>query len=405
MVRRLALAIVALCITAAIAYSLLYTRVPVDAVAVRRGPLEVTIDEEGRTRVKDRYVVDAPVAGRDRRIQLEVGDAVGEGQVLTLIDPAPSTPLDPRSRAEAREEIDAAAAALTASQADVAAAAAEADYARAQYERKQSLYATDLATREDLDRCAAEQRRTAATLRSAEFHAKVAKHRLDVTRARLDHADGGSDDAGDAAPIAVRAPAEGRVLSIHHESAGTVQAGQPLIEIGDPRALEVAVDVLSHQAVKIEPGMPVRFERWGGDRALDGRVRIIEPTAFTKVSALGVEEQRVWVICDITSPPEQWTRLGTGYRVEARFIVWQADDVAQIPTSALFRHGGQSCVFRIEEGRARRRAVELGHRTGLAAELLGSLGEQDAILLRPDDRISDGTRVEVRSWASGPPGS
>ncbi len=194
----------------------------------------------------------------------------------------------------------------------------------------------------------------------------------------------------------VLSPVNGRLLGLRRESEGVVAAGQPLVEIGDPNALEIVVDLLSTDAVKVKPGTRVLFERWGGENTLEGVVRVVEPTGFTKVSALGVEEQRVWVVVDLTSPPEAWQRLGDGYRVEADFILWEGSDILQIPSSALFRHVGEWTVFVVEDERAARRKVMIGRRTGLRTQILSGLSEGELVILHPDEDIEEGRRVEAR---------
>ncbi len=197
--------------------------------------------------------------------------------------------------------------------------------------------------------------------------------------------------------VEVRSPINGRLLGLMRESEGVVGAGQPLLEIGDPNALEVVVDLLSTDAVKVESGTRVLFERWGGESTLEGRVRVVEPTGFTKVSALGVEEQRVWVVVDLTSPSSAWQRLGSGYRVEARFILWEGGHILQIPSSALFRHAGEWAVFIVEDERAERRKVTIGRRNGLRTQILSGLTEGEQVVLHPDEGIEPGTRVDTRN--------
>jgi HlyD family secretion protein len=217
---------------------------------------------------------------------------------------------------------------------------------------------------------------------------------LERARAALAYAGAAGRGSGDA--LAVRSPVDARVLKVMHESEGTVQPGTPLIELGDPESLEVEVEVLSGQAVKIAPGARVLFDRWGGDKPLEGRVRIVEPTGFTKISALGVEEQRVRVIADFTSPREEWQRIGDGYRIEARFVVWEGADVLQIPASALFRHNHGWAVFVADGGRARLQPIETGQRNGLQVEVLSGIGAGDTVIAHPDDKIGDGRRVKPR---------
>jgi len=205
-----------------------------------------------------------------------------------------------------------------------------------------------------------------------------------------------SDGAEALETVKLRAPVASRVLAIHHESEGVVVTGEDLLEIGDPAALEVAVDVLSADAVRIHRGGAVQFQRWGGEQPLDGVVRVVEPTGFTKISALGVEGQRGWVIADITSPREQWQQLGDGYRVEAHFILWEGQDVLQVPASALFHHGDGWAVFVIRDGKARRVAVQIGHSNGLVTQVISGIESGEAVIAHPDDRVKDGVRVAMQ---------
>lgn len=207
---------------------------------------------------------------------------------------------------------------------------------------------------------------------------------------------GGRAPAAGGEKVVVRSPASGRVMSIVRESEGVVAAGTPLLVVGDPGKIEVEVDVLSPDAVRIRPGTPVRFHRWGGEGVLEGRVRVVEPGGFTKISALGVEEQRVWVIADITSPRELWERIGDGYRLEASFVLWEGKDVLQVPEGAVFRAGGRDVVYAVEGKRARMRSVELGKRNGLSAQVLSGLSEGETVVVHPGDSVKDGGRVAPR---------
>jgi HlyD family secretion protein len=223
----------------------------------------------------------------------------------------------------------------------------------------------------------------------------VARHELEAAESALAYS--AATPAGEPAErVLVRSPIDGRVLKVQRECEGPVRTGEVLLALGDPSRLEVEVDVLSADAVRIRPGTRVLFDRWGGDEPLEGMVRRVEPVGFTKVSALGVEEQRVLVIADFTSPAERWERLGDGYRVEARFVLWHADDVLQVPASSLFRHGDGWAVFAVEEGRAVRRPLRVGQRTGLAAQVLEGLAEGDVVVVHPSDEVADGVRVAPR---------
>lgn len=393
--RHWGLILAAVALVAALVWGFMPRPVPVDVAAVSRAPLRVTIEEEGRTRVIDRYVVSAPVAGYARRIDLRVGDTVSKGEMLVDIEPLRSTVLDPRSRAEAEARMAAAQAAARAAEQNLRAAAADAEMARREFARREALALENRIAREERDRAEAAMQRSEAVHRSAAFALEVARYELQAAQAVLQHS--AARSAGEPSEqLAVNAPVNGRVLGIPRKSEGVVASGQALIEIGDPRALEVEVEVLSADAVRILPGMAVEFTRWGGGDALQGVVRTVEPTGFTKISALGVEEQRVLVIADIRSPADAWSRLGDGYRVEASFVLWQDDDVLQIPASALFRHDGGWAVFSVTEGRAQARRVTVGHNNGFAAEILEGLEADEQVIVHPSDAVDDGVRVVLR---------
>lgn len=388
-------------LVAAIGYGFWPRPVAVDVVTVTRAPLQVTVEEEGKTRVVDRFIISAPVPGYMRRIELKVGDSVTREQVLVKIEPLRSVILDPRSRAEAQARVAAAQAALQAAQEDVEAAQAEADYAAAQLQRYRLLVPKGYVSLEALQQAEAAARRTRARRISAEFAVQVAKHDLEAARTALRYSVAQGDKRAMETAL-VRAPVDGRVLKVTRESEGVVQAGEGLLEIGDPNSLEVVVDVLSADAVRIAPSTRVLFERWGGGAPLEGWVRRVEPAGFTKISALGVEEQRVLVLADFASPVEQWRRLGDAYRVEAKFILWEGKNVLQVPASALFRHRGDWAVFVAENGRARLQPIKLGHRSGLAAEVVSPLREGDLVVIHPDDSIEDRTRISVRQRMDAP---
>lgn len=392
--RRIGLIALFLILALAIGYGFWPQPVLVEAAPVARKPLRVTVEEEGRTRVIDRYVVSAPVAGYARRIRLNVGDAVTQGAPVLELEPLPSEVLDPRSRAQAQARVAAAEDSLQAARELAMAAKAEADYAQAELRRVSGLRKAKSVSEQELDRAESRARQTQASLRSSRFAVEVAGHELEVAKTALRYsaAQGGATDE----TVVVRSPVGGRVLKRYRESEGVVAAGAPLIEVGDPRALEVEVDVLSADAVRIRPETRVLFERWGGEQLLEGVVRVVEPVGFTKVSALGVEEQRVWVIVDFTSPLEQWERLGDGYRVEASFVLWEGDSVLQVPASALFRYGDGWAVFVLDGNRARRREVHLGRRSDLSAEITAGLQEGEPVITHPDDSIADGSSVRVR---------
>ncbi|HDH05038.1 MAG TPA: efflux RND transporter periplasmic adaptor subunit [Nitrospirae bacterium] len=379
----------------AIAYGFMPKPAPVETAEVKRGYMRVAIEEEGRTRIMDRFIISAPVAGFARRIKLDAGDPVSKGQVITELEPLRSNILNPRTRAEAEARAAAAEASLRAAKENVYAAKASAGFAKKELDRLRQLSGDDLVTQEKLDEAETVIRRAEAAFRLSEFAVEVARHKKAAALTTLKYSAAG--EPGEYAErVIIKAPVSGRVLRINHKSEGVVSMGQPLMEVGDPRALEVEADVLSADAVRIKPGTPVLFERWGGDELLKGRVRVVEPAGFTKISALGVEEQRVLVISDFVSPPEKWAELGDGYRVEASFILWEDDNVLQIPASALFRYEDGRAVFVFSNKRARMRKVRIGYRNGLSAQILSGLAGGDVVITHPDSSIKEGSRVRLR---------
>jgi HlyD family secretion protein len=378
-----------------IVYGFLPKPVPVETAAVTRGPLRVTVEEEGRTRVKDRFVISAPVPGYLRRIMLDVGDLVTRGQKVAELEPLRSTVLDPRSRAEAEAAVSAAQASLNAAEEKERAAAADAGYARERAGRMQKLHEEGMIAKDDIEQADAEAKKAEALRLSADAAVNAAKADLERALSVLRYSAAEHTHAGEKTVI-VRSPVNGGVLKLHRESEGVVNAGDPLLDIGNPGNLEVKVEVLSSDAVKIKKGTTVLFERWGGDKPLEGSVRIVEPAGFTKVSSLGVEEQRVNVIVDFTSPFEVWQKLGDGYRLDASFIIWEGKDVLQVPASALFRKGDGWALFAIESKRARLRAVVVGHRNGLTAEIISGLKEGETVITHPGDSVREGSRVRMR---------
>jgi len=364
-----------------------------DLAPVTRGGLTVTLDEEGETRVRRRFLVSAPVAGRLLRIDHEPGDRVVRGEtVVAALLPIDPTPLDARSRAEAEAAVAAARAGVERARAEAERAAAAAGLAAAQLARYRELATAGVTSAGELDSREAEARASEEARRAAEFSLAAATHQLAAARARLLQASG-NPGGGE---IPVLAPIDGVVLRRLRESEAAVPAGEPLLELGDPADLEIVADYLSADAVRIPAGAPVGIEQWGGSAPLAGRVRRVEPHGFTKISALGVEEQRVNVVIDLEGSPEAWSELGDGYRVEVRSVVWEGSDLLLVPLSALFRQGGGWAVFVAEGGRARRRAVEIGHRDDLAAEVLSGLSAGDEVVVHPSESLADGARLRRR---------
>jgi len=355
-----------------------------------RGPLVVTVDEEGTTRVRQRYGVAAPVSGRLLRLALDEGDAVAEGDVVVRLDPAP---LDARTLQQARARRDAAADAERQAAARVAQVHALRAQAVRERERARRLAAAGTLSAQAREAAELELTSRSRELEAADFAARSAAHEAEVAEAAL-LAAGGETGSGRPTVLEVRAPSSGRVLRVFEESERVVAVGTPLLEIGDPGDLEVVVDLLSTDAVRVAPGAAVALEDWGGRAPLGGRVRRVEPSGFTKISALGVEEQRVNVIVDLVERPPEGFVLGDGYRLEARIVVWQTDDALQVPSSALFRRDGVWHVFRVEGGRARLRGVEVGERSASDAEVKAGLEAGDEVVLYPSDRVEEGVRVE-----------
>lgn len=382
--RRMAMVALLLLVAAGVYVWLRPADVPVELVAVRRGPLEITVDEEGETRVRERFTVAAPVTGRLARISLDAGDPVEAGQVVVEMVPQA---LDPRFLAEARARQQAALAQTREADARVAQAAAALAQARRNADRARRLARNKTISAEELESAILEETTRSKESEVAHYAARTAAHNLEATEAAL--LSSGEDTAGNAS-IAVRAPVRGTVLRLFEESARVVMVGSPILEIGDPSDLEIVVDVLSTDAVRISPGAAVRLEDWGGELPLEARVRRVEPSGFTKVSALGVEEQRVNVIADFVTPP---AGLGDGYRLEARIVTWRSDAVLKVPTGALFRRRDVWRVFRVENQRASEREVRIGHRNALEAEVLDGLAEGDYVVVHPSDLVADGVRV------------
>lgn len=398
-VRKLTLLAALLGIAILIGWAYRPSPVRVSVAQVTRGALQVVVREDGQTRIRERYVVTPPVTGYVQRLELHVGDPVDAGQVLFTLEPLPPTTLDARARADARARVARAGAALQATEADAQAAAAAAAYAVQEQGRLRPLFDTGQVSKTQYDRVAMEADRASAALRVARAAIDVARYEKESAETALRYSVG--DRANDA-PVQVRAPVKGVVLEVQREDEGVVTAGQPIMTIGDPRSLEIGVDVLSADAVRIRPGMAMQLDRWGDDVRLAGRVRTVDPTAFTKVSALGVEEQRVKVVGDLVTPPEQWSALGDAYRVEAGFVLWESEDVLRVPHSSLFRSGDGWAVYAVADGRAVVRPVEVGHLGLLHAEVVSGLDERQVIVTYPDDQLEDGTPVEIREHETGP---
>lgn len=377
--------------------------VPVETLVVAAKPLRVTVEEEGKTRLRSRYVISAPVAGYLRRLQLKAGDTVRAGAVVAMLEPPRPTVLDARTLEQGNAKVAAAERALQVAQSRVAtqgeqvrSAKAELDYWTQQRLREERLRKSGDVAATRLERTVTDLRRAEAAVAAAErglatteAEVEAAKAEVAAARAALRQTAGAA--TGESIPVV--APTGGRVIRLVRESEGVVSPGEPLVELGDARAIEVVVEVLSADAVRIAPGMKVMLDRWGGPTVLEARVRLVEPGGFTKISALGVEEQRVRVVADLVSPEAEWAALGDGYRVEAAFVLWEGEQVLQAPANAVFRVGDGWAVFAVEGGVARRREVKVGHRSGVAVEITGGLRAGETVILHPDETVAEGKAV------------
>ena len=364
----------------------------VEAARAALGRLEATLDEEGRTRVRDRYVISATVTGNVRRPELHPGDAVEAGAVVARILPADPAPLDARSRTEAEGRVRMADAALRQARSVVERARGAWEFARSEAGRVRGLAAAGAVPERDLAQAEFEERNRSDEVASAQFAARGAAYELDNARALLARVTTGAA-AGE--EITLRSPARARVLRVQQPSGGVVTAGTPLLELGDTGALEVVVDLLTADALRVSPGARVHLEAGGEVGVLEGQVRLVEPSAFTRVSALGVEEQRVNVLIDLRDPPARWRALGDGWRVEAHLVAWEGARVLTVPLGALFRRAGAWCVFAVEGGRARRREVTIGHQGGGAVEVTRGLRAGATVVVHPPDRLEEGEAVAV----------
>jgi HlyD family secretion protein len=377
-----------------VARALMPAPVKVELATVTRGPLQVTVEETGRTRVRDRFVVSAPVAGRLARIDLRPGDRVQSGAPLARVAPLPPPLLDRRTRAELQARVAAARFAERQSHTLVGQAGNNLAQAEREAKRARALAASDALTTTELERAELALRVRQDELASAQFGARVTDEEL--RRARVSLGQQAGTESGEV--VILSSPVAGQVLRVLQESEGVVAAGAPVLEIGDPGALEVVVDVLTADAVAIRPGAKVQLDSWGGEISLTGRVRRVEPAAFTRVSALGVEEQRVNVVIDLDGPPDRWAALGDGFRVEARIVAGEVASAVLVPSGALVRSGSGWAVYRVDDrGRARLQAVTIGARNSRAVEVQAGVTPGQTLVLYPGDRLRDGVAVQARA--------
>lgn len=378
-------------------YSFWPRPVEVDVARASRGSLRVTVDEDGKTRIKERYVVSAPLAGQLQRITLRAGDSVVAGKtLLAVIEPGDPALLDDRSRAQAEARVKAAEASRKQAVSRLDRARVAYNLSKNELHRIRQMVVGRDTTYQDLEAAEHKERMAQEDMKTSQFAIQIADFELDLARAALMRTRPRSPGDADSWRFEIHAPVSGRVLRVFQESLTTVTAGQQLLEVGDPSDLEIEVDVLSSDAVKIARGAKVILEHWGGDTPLGGQVRVVEPSGFMKRSALGVEEQRVNVIIDFVDPPEKRSRLGDAYRVEARIVIWSAEDVLKVPSGCLFRRGDDWAIFAIEDGRAELRRVVVGRSNALETEITSGLDAGAVVILHPSDKIQPGIRVVPR---------
>ncbi len=386
-----------LLVLAAVFYVLLRPQpVAVDLAIVGRGPLAVGIEEEGRTQVREVYTLSTPVGGRLLRIERHAGDKVLENEtVIATIQPTDPEFLDVRARSEVEARIKSAEAARQLAQAEVSGAKAELEFAEGELIRARKLAEGGHLSLSNLDRAKLLAKKRRAALDTAYAALRVRNFELQRTRAMLIEP-GNVDASRDSCCVIVKAPVSGSILRVLQESEKVIAAGTPLVEIGNPLDMEIVTDLLSSDAVRVSVGDRVIFDDWGGPKSLEGRVRRVEPYGYTKVSALGIEEQRVNVMIDLISPVDDWRSLGHGYRLDTRIIVWSAGDVLKVPIGALFRDEGKWAVFVDDGGVAALKPIQLGHMGTREAEVLDGLAAGDRVILHPSDRIDAGTGIVQR---------
>jgi HlyD family secretion protein len=383
-------------VIAVVVMALMPRPVAVDVAEVQQGPLVVTIVDDGRTRIRERYVVSAPLNGRLVRIRLKPGDPViAQETLLTSIEPVNPTLLDPREVAIAEARMKSAQARMEQAKPRLESSKVTLDQRETELGRMQQLIRKGAAAEQELEKAELLYRHSRNEYQSSQYEVAIAEFELDVARAALTHSSEATVSGDWSFPL--KSPISGKVLRVFQESSTIVSAGDRILEIGDPLDLEVEVDVLSHDAVRIRPGSRVILEQWGGSEPIEARVRLIEPSATTRISALGIEEQRVNVIIDFAQDLKTLPSLGDGFRVEAAIVEWESDKVLVVPAGALFRAGNEWAVFLVVGNRAQLTRVQLGHRNDDFAEVVKGLNDGDRVILYPGDRVDHGMRIIERA--------
>lgn len=398
MKRKVLMSALALLVLAVLVWAFMPTPLAVETATVTQGRFERAVQEDGKTRLLERYVISTPLTGRVARITLKQGDAVTANEVVATLWPTEPALLDARARAEQLARIGALQAAVAKAQANQERAMAALAQARADFKRSNLLAQQGFVSSNQNESGQFNVRLREKELESSRQEAVVAQHELEQSRVTLQQFSQHLPVAKNVGqgPVEVKAPVAGKVLKVWQQSEGIVMAGTPLMELGDPTQLEVVVDILSEDAAQIKPGSPVHLANWGGPDVLDGQVRLIEPAAFTKVSALGVEEQRVNAVIDITSASEKWTTLGDGFKVDVRVLVQVVENAVKVPVSALFPVGSRSALFVLEGGRARQLEVEVAARNGVEAWVKTGLTPGTQVIIYPDTQLKEGSRVKTR---------
>lgn len=387
--------VIALGLVALLVYGFWPTSIEVDVVEVTQGSLEVTVNDDGETRIREKYIVSAPVAGKMLRLQLDAGDVVEQGVTeLARIEPADPTLLDVRTIAEYKARVRAAEASLDQAKATVVRANEALKLADHDYARAKQLIVDRAISLSEFDTAEHRQHIAAADVRSAEFAVRVAQFELETAKVALSRFDG-DDSQPSTVPVRLVSPIDGQVLRVFHEDASVVVPGTALLELGNPLDLEIEIDVLSTDAIRIKPGDKVYIEHWGGPHPLEAVVRLVEPSAFLKVSALGVEEKRVNAIADFADVAVDRKTLGDGFRIEARIVVASTPEQSiKVASGALFRDGDAWFVYRVVDGYAKRSQVQPGQTSGLETEIKSGLSAGDLVILHPTDKIRDGVMVK-----------
>lgn len=389
-----ALVLIALVVTIAMAF--VPKAIEVETATAQQGDLKIAVHEDGKTRIREKYIVSAPVAGRINRIELKAGDAVDDSHTLiAVVLPAEPTMLDARSEAQAKARVDQAAATWNRAQVTSEQVRVNYELSKTKSERAERLIETRAISQDELDEARSSFQANTHAMRTSRFDEEIAKYELDMAKAALLQFTDNSELVGK--PFEINSPVKGKVLRVFQESATVLNVGTPLIELGDPQNLEIEIDVLSSDAVRIRPGAELSIQHWGGKTPLTGVVRVVEPAAFTKISSLGVEEQRVNVIADFTEDAERLASLGDGYRVEAQITVDQFNNVLLVPNSSLFRHQREWHVFKVADGLAELTPVKIGMQNETQTHIVSGLKSGDEVILYPSDQITAGTKLKSLS--------